>query len=203
VKFEDRIKKEMTEGIVRAILEQAGYRVIDSGIEKFYRELSCLSANEYSNLAYPSALRKLPDFTVMDKNQTEKYLVEVKYRSDWNVSVFSDALDQVKLFGEIVLVSIYANAPDPNEYNSPARFIRCCRVRYLNDRHEIQVNEFSKKTSLTWKPLSELSDNPALWWAMPKLYEVFSLIEKDSKQIKTFEAAINAISGILTVAQPA
>nr|WP_279196851.1 hypothetical protein [Ralstonia mannitolilytica] len=32
--FENRIKKEMTEGIVKAILEDAGYRVIDSGIEK-------------------------------------------------------------------------------------------------------------------------------------------------------------------------
>ncbi|MBU9391491.1 hypothetical protein KTE71_28780, partial [Burkholderia multivorans] len=42
--FTSRIKKEMTEGIVRAILEDAQYRVIDSGIEKVLRELSCLTS---------------------------------------------------------------------------------------------------------------------------------------------------------------
>lgn len=34
----------MTEGIVKAILEDAGYRVIDSGIEKVLREVSCMNA---------------------------------------------------------------------------------------------------------------------------------------------------------------
>ncbi|WP_104565282.1 hypothetical protein [Ralstonia mannitolilytica] len=48
--FENRIKKEMTEGIVKAILEDAGYRVIDSGIEKIIRELSCMSSFEYAKL---------------------------------------------------------------------------------------------------------------------------------------------------------
>jgi len=54
--FANRIKKEMTEGIVRALLEDAQYRVIDSGIEKVLRELSCLSAMEYKALGYPDAM---------------------------------------------------------------------------------------------------------------------------------------------------
>ncbi|CAJ0736137.1 hypothetical protein [Ralstonia mannitolilytica] len=57
--FENRIKKEMTEGIVKAILEDAGYRVIDSGIEKVIRELSCMSSFEYAKLAYPDAMSRL------------------------------------------------------------------------------------------------------------------------------------------------
>ena len=81
--FESRIKKEMTEGIVKAIFEDVGYRVMDSGIEKILRELSCLSVAEYASLGYPGAMSMLPDFTVMDREQTVKYLVEVKYRSKW------------------------------------------------------------------------------------------------------------------------
>lgn len=51
--FTSRIKKEMTEGIVRAILEDAQYRVIDSGIEKVLRELSCLTSAEYGGSWLP------------------------------------------------------------------------------------------------------------------------------------------------------
>lgn len=87
IKFSDRIKKEMTEGIVRAILEDAHYRVIDSGIEKVLRELSCLSAVEYKKLGYPDAMSNLPDFTVMNRDQTTKQLVEVKYRSNWSKKI--------------------------------------------------------------------------------------------------------------------
>jgi hypothetical protein len=61
--FPSRIKKAMTEGIVRATLEDAHYRVIDSGIEKVLRELSCLNSVEYAALGYPDAMSHLPDFT--------------------------------------------------------------------------------------------------------------------------------------------
>lgn len=42
----------------------------------------------------------LPDFTVMNRDQTTKQLVEVKYRSNWSKNVFEEVKDQVKLFGE-------------------------------------------------------------------------------------------------------
>ncbi|WOE76277.1 hypothetical protein [Alterisphingorhabdus coralli] len=64
-----RIKKEMSEGIVRAIFEDAGYRVIDSGIEKFIREISVLTINEYKSLNYPDPMNSLPDFIIMDRDQ--------------------------------------------------------------------------------------------------------------------------------------
>jgi hypothetical protein len=37
MEFENRIKKGMTEGIVRALLDDAGYRVIEHGVEKTAR----------------------------------------------------------------------------------------------------------------------------------------------------------------------
>lgn len=51
--FANRIKKEMSEGVVRAILTHAGYRVVGLGVEKVVREVECLSAQEYIHLAFP------------------------------------------------------------------------------------------------------------------------------------------------------
>ena len=69
--FDNRIKKELTEGIVRVILEDAGYRVIDSCIEKVLRELSCMSNLEYTQLCFPQVYSSLPDFTVLDRQQPQ------------------------------------------------------------------------------------------------------------------------------------
>ena len=98
MKFQSRIKKELTEGIVRAILDDAGYRVIDSGIENLLRELECLTALEYAGLDYPKAMRALPDLVVMNREQTAKYLVEIKYRTGWSLTVFDDIKEQVDIF---------------------------------------------------------------------------------------------------------
>jgi hypothetical protein len=92
--FLNRLKKEMTEGIVRAILDDAGYRTVVTGIEEGLREFRCLSAPEYARLSIPGGLRRLPDLIVMNREQTEFFLVEVKYCSDWNKSVFQDLQDR-------------------------------------------------------------------------------------------------------------
>lgn len=78
MEFINRIKKEMSEGIVKAILENYNYRVIDTGIEKVIREVSFLPIEAYNALGFPDALRKLPDFVVMDSEQKLKLLVDVK-----------------------------------------------------------------------------------------------------------------------------
>jgi hypothetical protein len=41
----------------RKILDDAPYRVVDSGIENLVRELECLTALEYAGLDYPKAMR--------------------------------------------------------------------------------------------------------------------------------------------------
>ncbi len=193
MKFVDRIKKEMTEGIVRAILEDAQYRVIDSGIEKVLRELSCMSAVEYKALGYPDAMSHLPDFTVMNRDQTSKQLVEVKYRSNWGKALFEEVREQVRLFGEIVLVSLNAGADDPRKINMPSRFLRCCGLKFDGGVYMVQRNI---DKAAVWTPVDEIKDGSGLWWSMLKLHEKFPQLGEESNKDTLFQA-VSALAGIL------
>lgn len=140
MEFLDRIKKEMSEGIVKAILEHHGYRVIDAGIEKVLREVSCLPAELYLALGFPDALRRLPDFVVMDKDQTTKTLVDVKYRAQWDNSLLFDpkVRAQLALFREVVLVVVNGDPPAPSNkdkaHDPSAAYLRCVRLRQDGDK---------------------------------------------------------------------
>lgn len=201
--FESRVAKEMTEGIVKAILEDAGYRVIDSGIEKVIRELSCLSGVEYKNLNYPDAMSRLPDFTVMNQAQTEKYLVEVKYRSHWGKELFDSMREQVRLFEELVLVSINAEPDNKLDICVPSTYLRCCRLRYQNDTYQIQMKYENDETwNHYWRSFNDLVEkdysDDKLWWGMSPLEKVFTELSAnpiDSQRV--LFSAIKALSGIL------
>lgn len=197
--FVNRIKKEMAEGIVRALLEDAGYRVIDLGLEKVLRELSCLNEAEYLNLQYPDAMRHLPDLTVMDREQTRKFLVEVKYRTKWGREVFEEVEEQAKSLGEITLVSIYAAAPNPKElHSSPARYLRCCGVRWHEGVYQIELRNTMHGKERSWESFDEVEDDQWLWWAMTPLHEKFpKLMER--KVDGTLLKAIESLAGILNV----
>lgn len=198
MEFSSRIKKEMTEGIVRAILEDAGYRVIDSGIEKVLRELSCLSSVEYLSLGYPDAMSHLPDFTVMDREQKEKTLVEVKYRSSWDLNLFEEVREQVRLFGELTLVSVNSNAPSPNGQSSPSRYLRCCRLKFEDGRYKVELRKKPAKVALyEWRDVEDISpEGDWLWWAMSPLQERFKQISTETDG-RTLFTAIEALAGIV------
>lgn len=191
--FQNRIKKEMTEGIVRAILVDAGYRVIGLGIENIVRETECLTALEYAGLDFPKAMRSLPDLLILDKEQTQKHLVEVKYRSTWNPAIFDEIEEQVKLFGQLVLVYLNSTPPLNGKTPSPGSYLRCCLVRANNGAIEVNLDKFG---SPTWIPRSEIGDHPGLWWGLRPMQEIFSKVN-DAKDEKTLMLAVQALEGIL------
>ncbi|MGU7774996.1 hypothetical protein ACV229_33070 [Burkholderia sp. MR1-5-21] len=195
--FDSRIKKEMSEGIVKAILEDAQYRVIDSGIEKVVRELAHMDPADYAKLDYPEAMRRMPDFTVMTPDQTEKFLVEVKYRAQWNRSLFEEIVDQVKIFGELVLVSINAHPPNEKDYHYPSTYIRCCRVRYQDGQMHVELRSKMKGTHY-WLQFDKVWDDVNLWWAMSDLRQVFTRLGDDKlDSSNSLKSAIKALEGIL------
>ena len=77
----------MTQTLVKALLEDAGYRTIPLGVEEVIREVSVLSPIDYSGLELPTVFRKMPDFFVADEDISKAWLVEVKYRKVWDDEV--------------------------------------------------------------------------------------------------------------------
>lgn len=200
MKFENRIKKEMTEGIVRAILEDAGYRVVDLGIEKILREVSILTSEEYAKLCFPDAIRCLPDLSVMNREQDQKFLIEIKYRSEWDGRLIVKLEEQVKMFGELVLVSINSTAANPKNFtNAPSRYLRCCLLRHGSQGYQMQVRIdkiHNTKEKTEWFQVSEISEDKNLWWKMSPLQDVFAQIKVNDND-NALIAAIEALGGVL------
>lgn len=192
--FSNRIKKEMTEGIVRAILVDAGYRVISLGIENVIREIECLTALEYAGLDFPKAVRSLPDLLVMDKDQTEKHLVEIKYRSAWNVNIFDEIEEQVHVFKELVLVYLNSTPPIPNgKAASPGSYLRCCMVRSNNNVLEACLYDHEE---LKWIPRAKIGEHEGQWWGLRPIQEVLPKVN-EAKDENTLLKAVEALRGIL------
>ena len=199
--FENRIKKEMTEGIVKAIFEDAGYRVIESGIEKLMPEVSCLSHDEYRNLAYPDAMKHLPDFTVMDREQKTKTLVEVKYRSTWSKDLLLEVEEKAKIYKELVLVSVNANPPADWSKCLPSQYLRCCALRYVDGLYQVELSaqdtmSRQAERSFYWVGIEEIANDPCLWWRMSPLQSKFKNLQA-RKDSGTIFAAVRALTGIL------
>ncbi|MEJ5066074.1 hypothetical protein WH279_21635 [Erwinia sp. MYb375] len=199
MEFINRIKKEMSEGIVKAILENYNYRVIDTGIEKVIREVSFLPIEAYNALGFPDALRKLPDFVVMDSEQKLKLLVDVKYRSVWSSNLLLDRniIKQVELFRELVLIVINAAPPNvsPKRVNhNPVAYIRCVILSLKDGVYKVKKRNYSHKDE--WIVVDENSVKKFSWFSTHTLAQVFPKI-KDEYNNEIIKSAVNALSGVI------
>ena len=106
--FKNRLKGSITQTLLKALLEDAGYQLVPLGIEEVVREVKSLSSSEYGSLDLPSVLKKMPDFFVASKNFEKTWLVEVKYRKRWNADTRNalkfEILEQVKSWQPIHMV---------------------------------------------------------------------------------------------------
>lgn len=192
MEFSNRLKKELTEGIVRSLLVDAGYRVIDFGIESTIREIESMKLEEYLRLSLPRNLRIMPDLVVMDRDQTMSFMVEVKYRNGWKIDLFEEIEEQVKTWGRIYL--IYVNGAPPEDkkgLQSPSRNIRCCELT-----HHESVYCF---TGLDGKliPIDCLRADENQWWGMNLLQNLFPLFHEKNRE-QTIHHAVSTIRHILT-----
>jgi len=194
--FGNRIKKELSQGIVRALLIDAGYRVLDFGIESLVREIQCLTALEHRELEFPKALRAMPDLLVMNRDQTSKYLVEIKFRTGWSRHLLEELEEQVKIFKELVLVYINSEPGEPPDSpRSPSTYLRCCRLAYKDEVIQAEVR-MGAGTEPRWVSIGDLESHHKQWWGLRPIQEVFPKIDERKKE-GTLVAAINAISGII------
>ncbi|MFB2754078.1 hypothetical protein ACE02G_10520 [Shewanella xiamenensis] len=173
--FENRIKGNITETIVKALLVDEGYRVIDSGIEHIIREVSCLGRQEYFGLSFANALRKLPDLVVMNKDQTKSHLVEVKYRQSWNSNLINDLREQVTFFNEIVLICVNGSPDTTSLAVSGATHLRAIELKYQDDKYlanKYFSNSPGKRGEFEWISITDGSEID--WWNLAPLQFVFN-----------------------------
>lgn len=95
--IERSLKGKMTEALANLLFERGGYRVARLGVEELFREIKVLTAEQYKALSLEPVLRSIPDLLVSDPNLTIAYQVEIKFRSNFNVSVrraLADVIDE-------------------------------------------------------------------------------------------------------------
>jgi hypothetical protein len=83
--FKSSVKGRIAETLVSCLLQHAGYRVLPLGIEHSVRELKVIStADPEIYHSAPEAIRRLPDFVVLDtRTDSPGCVVEVKFRKRW------------------------------------------------------------------------------------------------------------------------
>lgn len=74
-------KAQITQSLLTAMLEQAGYHVHRFGIEERLLEIKYLDAARYAQLALAPRLRTLPDLLISASDLSVAYLIEVKFRA--------------------------------------------------------------------------------------------------------------------------
>lgn len=94
--FSNRLKGNITQSLVRALLQDGGYRIVPLGIEEVVREVAVLPQDQYTALGLPNVLRSMPDFFVSQADMQSCWLVEVKYRKTWNDATRKTLGDQIK-----------------------------------------------------------------------------------------------------------
>jgi hypothetical protein len=196
--FENRLKRELSQGVFKCLLEDCGYRVVPLGIEAVIREIAHLDKEVYKNLDFSDAIRFLPDFCILDQNQKYKFIVEVKYRWDWDGNILKEVFNQVKMFKDIILVVFIGNPPDRyTKQPSPSTYVRCCKM-YMSEQNQVCAEVKESKGGATIKTifveeedLSELNG-----WNLRILQNYFSDL-KNSKEEEPLVKAIKSIQGIL------
>ena len=80
IELRELLKGSVAQTVAQGLFEKAGYRVARLGIEEVLREVKLHDEKQYRALALPENLRALPDFLVTDKNLSQAFLVEIKFR---------------------------------------------------------------------------------------------------------------------------
>jgi len=198
--FENRLKRELSQGAFKCLLEDCGYRVVPLGIEAVIREIACLDKEAYKNLDFSDAVRFLPDFCILDQNQKHKFIVEVKYRWDWDGNILKEVSNQVRMFQDIILVVFIGNPPDvkytrPSAH--PSAHVRCCKM-YMNEQKQVcaEVKELNGGATIKTIFVEEADLSKLNWWNLRILQNYFSDL-RNSKEEGSLVKAIKSINGIL------
>ena len=184
MKFDNKFKGNVTQTIIQTLLEHSDYCVVPLGIEELIREIKMADGKQYNQLLFPNTLRTLPDFLILEKNFSKKWLIEVKYRKEWNKDVvkklLSDIEKQVLLWDEIYL-AIFTGTSSGEKDDYPSSWLRFMRLVPAEGKimHKTEDTNYVCPYSLSWKDLMRIQDifpNISNNWNEQTLRKVTKLI---------------------------
>src|SRR3972149_5607056 len=121
IQLENMLRGQMAAAIFEVLLADAGYQVIPTGIEKTIRELRPVDHPKYRELVHQK-LRSLPDLFVLDCENGQSWLVEIKsYRHLYHDKLIAK-LERQKIWCPFFLILAVAEPPD--EGTGPVDHIR-------------------------------------------------------------------------------
>lgn len=180
MQFSNRLKGKIAESLVKSLLEDAGYRVVPLGIEEVIREVNTKGEDEYTKLGLPKSLRCLPDFFVANEGLDSAWMLEVKFRKEWNketrLKLEKRLLAQARLWHPL-LVLVALGKPSPEGIVSPQGCIGVARLH--SDGEDLCVIREPVRSQFTLK-----KDKAPVYWRdiewnqLERLQDVFSLVTK-------------------------
>lgn len=172
--FANRLKGGITQGLIKALLEEAGYRVVPLGVEEVIREVSVLPIVQYMSLGLPTPLRSLPDFFISDAAMERHWLLEVKFRREWNQAsrqALHDLLKpQVQVWRPLVVL-VFLGVPAQNvpagQEALPSYHMRAAKLDIGNDGELWLMNGLNEQM-VRWLE--------ATWTHMDRIQDVFTTV---------------------------
>jgi hypothetical protein len=111
--------------VIDVLLVDAGYQVVPLGIERVVRELRNADAERFRAIA-PLPLRSMPDFFVIDPDNPQGWLTEIKFRRYLHSNLVDDIRTAQEHWAPFHLVLAVAEPPD--EWTGVVKHLRAFRI---------------------------------------------------------------------------
>lgn len=162
--FSNRLKGSITQALVRALLQDGGYRIVPLGIEEVVREVTVLPQEDYLSLGLPMVMRSMPDFFVTQEDVKSCWLVEVKYRKAWDDATRKNLGDQLKsqvqAWGPLHL-TVFLGTPGKADASLPSSWFGILKLSVIEDTLwalQRDGSKYMKWGDLVWKNFYRVQD---------------------------------------------
>ena len=171
MKYTSRLKGDITQVLIKTLLEDAAYRIVPLGIEEIITEVKVLTQEKYLALGLPTSLTKLPDFFIANKDVSRACLLEVKYRNHWSDEVRCELEQslkpQVKEWDPLYLM-IFLGEPISKSEEQPSYWMKVARLSY-RDGEMVVFNPHSGLV-VKW--------NESSWDNFDRIQDVFEILRE-------------------------
>jgi len=197
MELDNILKGQLTQSLIKTILEKAGYRVSRLGVEEVFKEVIHLELEQYLNLNLPKQLRSLPDLLVATPEVDKAWLVEVKFRKDftWDTrkELHETLSKQFKYWENAVAILLIGEYPSKNK---PGKFIQD-NIRVITpDNFDILTTSYDLEEVLRKMPPYYDDTDVWDWDKFNNLQHFFERIDP-KKHLKSVDYMIHTLNSLV------